>query len=69
MRRISKSNQGNEPRGDPNVCKTSDPQWGGGGGARHECKASARMLGTAADEGTAKINTQLIFKLTNKWNP
>lgn len=32
-------------------------------------QSNARMLGTGTDEGMAKINTQLIFELTNKWNP
>lgn len=32
-------------------------------------QSNAHMLGTSTDEGTAKINTQLIFELTNKWNP
>lgn len=28
-----------------------------------------RVAASGADEGTAKINTQLIFQLTNKWKP
>lgn len=32
-------------------------------------QSNARMLGTGADEGTAKINTQLILRIDKQMKP